>query len=162
MKRHQPAILGGLFIGVLSSLPFVSGANICCCLWVVLGGLLTVYLQQQNRPDPVETSEAVIGGLIAGLIGAVITVAGQAIMLTFTGPLVQDQVQQALEAARDLPPEIREFVTNLMSGHNMLLLSLAVNVPVFSIFGMLGALLGTAFFKKKVPPPPPPLPTTTV
>jgi hypothetical protein len=155
VKRHQPAILGGLFIGVLSSLPVVRGANVCCCLWVVLGGLLTVYLQQQNRPDPVETSDAVIGGLIAGLIGAVITVAGQAIMLTFTGPLVQDQLQQALEAARDLPPEIRQFVTNLTSGHNLLLLSLAVDVPVFAVFGMLGALLGTAFFKKKVPPAPP-------
>ena len=51
MKRHQPALLGGLFIGVLSSLPLVNIGNVCCCLWVVVGGLLTVYLQQQNTPS---------------------------------------------------------------------------------------------------------------
>ena len=42
MARYQPALLGGLFIGVLSSLPVVGAANYCCCLWVVVGGVLTV------------------------------------------------------------------------------------------------------------------------
>ena len=77
MSRHQPALLGGLFIGVLSALPVVSSANACCCLWVVAGGVLVVYLQQQNTPLPVETADAVLGGLIAGLIGAVIACLGQ-------------------------------------------------------------------------------------
>ena len=50
----------------------IGSANVCCCLWVVAGGMLVVYLQQQSRPDPVETADAVLGGLIAGIIGAVI------------------------------------------------------------------------------------------
>ena len=70
----QPAFWGGLFIGVLSALPLVKFGNVCCCLWVVLGGGLTVYLQQQRTPEPLETGEAVLGGLIAGLLGAVIYV----------------------------------------------------------------------------------------
>ena len=53
MQKHQPALLGGLFIGVLSVLPIVSAAN-CCCLWVIVGGVLVVYLQQQKKPTPVE------------------------------------------------------------------------------------------------------------
>ena len=41
MTRYQPALLGGLFIGVLSALPVVNTANLCCCLWVIVGGVLT-------------------------------------------------------------------------------------------------------------------------
>ena len=59
MSRYQPALLGGLFIGVLSALPVVNIAN-CCCLWVICGGVLTVYLQQQNLPTPVATSDAAV------------------------------------------------------------------------------------------------------
>ena len=56
MSRFQPALLGGVVIGVLSGLPFVNIGNCCCCLWVVAGGVLTVYLQQQARnPVPLET-----------------------------------------------------------------------------------------------------------
>ena len=34
----QPALIGGVVMGVLSALPIVSGGNLCCCLWVVSGG----------------------------------------------------------------------------------------------------------------------------
>jgi hypothetical protein len=43
-----PALLGGLFIGVLSSLPYIKGGNVCCCLWVISGGMLAAWLMQQN------------------------------------------------------------------------------------------------------------------
>ena len=38
MGRHTPALLGGLFIGVIASLPVVGA---CCCLWCICGGMLT-------------------------------------------------------------------------------------------------------------------------
>ena len=47
----QPALLGGVFIGVLSALPIVQLCN-CCCVWIVGGGALAAYLQQQNQPMP--------------------------------------------------------------------------------------------------------------
>ena len=150
--RHQPALLGGLFIGVLSSAPLVSIGNLCCCLWVVVGGLLTVYLQQQNRETPIETSEAVLGGLIAGLIGAALSGLVSYALLTWTGTLWQDQARAAIESSPDIPPQVRDFVMNLMTGKGVVLLQMAVTVPVYAIFSMLGALLGVAFFKKKTPP----------
>ena len=72
MGKHQPALLGGLFIGVLSSLPVVGAANMCCCLWVISGGLIATYLLQKNSTTPIETSEAMLQGVLAGLIGAVV------------------------------------------------------------------------------------------
>jgi len=152
MGRHQPAILGGLLIGVLSSLPVVSAANICCCLWVVAGGMLVVYLQQQNTAEPVATGDAVIGGLLAGLIGAVISSAVSFALASFMGPMMQEQIQQQIEANPEIPAEVRDFMTRFVSGRNMALLGFVINIPLFAVFAMLGSLLGLAFFRKKTPP----------
>ena len=40
----QPALAGGLVMGVLSALPLISALNACCCLWVVSGGLVAAYV----------------------------------------------------------------------------------------------------------------------
>ena len=151
-NRHQPALLGGLFIGILSSLPIVSGLNLCCCLWVVVGGLLTTYLRQQQQPDPIETGDAVLGGLLAGVIGAVLTVLGTWAFLHWTGPLWQDQVRSQLESNSDIPPQVRDMLLNVVTGRGLVLLQFAVTLPIYAVFSMLGALLGLAFFKKKTPP----------
>jgi hypothetical protein len=152
MGKHQPALLGGLFIGIISSIPVINIANLCCCLWVVAGGVLVVYLQQNAKPEPVETGEAVLGGLLAGLIGGLIA-SGVAVALTsITGTMGIEQIRQQLESNADLPPEARDFVINLLSGRGFLFILFAINLPLYAIFAMLGSLLGLAFFRKKVPP----------
>ena len=154
MQKHQPALLGGVFIGVLSSLPVVNILN-CCCLWVIGGGMLVVYLQQQRTPEPVETADAVIGGLIAGVIGAIIAGTVATMLTSITNPLMQEQFRQSLENP-DVPPEVRDFMTNLFTGRNMAVLTFAITIPLYAVFSMLGALLGLAFFRKKLPPAVPP------
>jgi hypothetical protein len=150
--RYQPALLGGLFIGVLSSLPIVNIVNVCCCLWVVVGGLLTVYLLQQKQETPVETSEAMLSGLLAGLIGAILYCAVSWAMLSFTGALWQEQVRSQIESNPDVPPQVRDFINRFMTGNGVALLQLVVILPLYAVFSMIGALLGLAFFKKKTPP----------
>jgi hypothetical protein len=153
MSRHQPALLGGLLIGVLSSLPIINVAN-CCCLWVIAGGMLTVYLQQ-SKPEPVETGDAVIGGLIAGLIGAVIVCVVSYVKLMVLGPVVQtylDSVRQQLEGNPQVPAGVRDFVLNMIGGGGMVVMTALITLPLYAVFSMLGALLGTALFRKKQPP----------
>src|SRR6185503_3140818 len=108
-SRFQPALLGGVLIGVLSALPIVQGGNCCCCLWVVCGGLLTVYLQQSRTDVPIEMSDAVISGLLAGIIGAVVSTVIQMILTPFMGPyqarVMQWAMQRLQEAVPNLPPE---------------------------------------------------------
>jgi hypothetical protein len=162
MGRYTPALLGGLLIGVLSSLPVVSAGNLCCCLWVVLGGLLTVYLQQQSRPDPLETSEALIGGLLAGIVGAVISGLVGMLMMSFTADFLQPEMQRALEENPEIPPHVRDFMLRIMSGESLGLIMMLVFLPVYAIFAMLGALLGLAFFRKKPPVVPPVAPPPVV
>ena len=150
MGRHTPALLGGLFIGVLSSLPVVSA---CCCLWAVCGGMLVAYLQQQSRPDPIETADAVLGGVLAGVIGAVIASIVPLVLFSMGGASLEDLMQQAFAENSEIPEEWRRRITDFMSGRNLALLLFAVNVPMYAVFSMLGSLLGVAFFRKKTPPP---------
>jgi hypothetical protein len=149
MGKHTPAILGGLFIGVLSSLPVV---NMCCCLWMVCGGMLTTYLQQQNRPDPIETADAVLGGVFAGLIGAILASVVVLVMVTMGGTSFEQIFQEALSQNNEVPEEWRSRILQFVTGRNVALMMFVVNIPVYSVFSMLGSLLGVAFFRKKTPP----------
>lgn len=151
MGKHQPALLGGVLIGVLSALPFVNWAN-CCCLWVICGGLLTVYLQQQRTPVPVETADAVLGGLIAGLVGAVIFVVLNGLMMSMTGVAMQEEIRRALDQNPDLPPEARDLMLRIFSGSGMVVATMAITIPLFAVFAMLGSLIGLAIFRKRTPP----------
>ena len=151
-NRYQPALLGGLFIGILSSLPHVSGLNACCCLWVVVGGVLTTYLRQQQLNEPIETSDAVLTGLMAGVVGALLDILGNYIFMQWTGPLWQDQVRSQLESNPDIPSNVRDFVMGVMTGPGLALMQFVVTLPMFAVFSMLGSLLGLTFFRKKLPP----------
>jgi hypothetical protein len=154
MGRYQPALLGGLFIGVLSSLPIINAANMCCCLWVVAGGVLVTYLLQQGIPTPVATGEAAVQGLIAGAIGGVIFCVAQLAMASVAGPDALEQIRSQLSTNSEIPPEMRDRILGLLTGRNLVLLSFLVTVPMYAVFSMAGSFLGLAFFRKKLPPTP--------
>ena len=154
--KLQPALLGGLFIGVLSSLPIVQAGNCCCCLWVILGGILTVYLQKQRTGGLIDAGQGALAGALAGLIGGVIAaIAGFALQqITGTG---YDEMLQMMLADENMPPEARQMLERLSGGVLAVVISF-VTVIGSIIFGMIGGLLGVAIFKKNTPPPPPPPP----
>ncbi len=149
MGRYQPALLGGLFIGVLSSLPGLNIAN-CCCLWVLSGGLLTTYLLQQNDPKPLETSTAAIGGLIAGAIGGLITALINVLLSNTEAQ--REMMDQMFSQMGDVPPEMVEMIETFTTGPAAAIIGVGVTVPLFAVFGLLGGLLGLAFFRKKPGP----------
>jgi hypothetical protein len=159
--RLQPALYGGLFIGVLSALPIVNMGNCCCCLWVVAGGALAVYLRQQNMPYTVNSSEGALMGLLAGLIGGVVAALISIPMLAIMGPYQQRWIEQIINSRADIPEESREMIEKMMQrnaglGAAAFVFGLVWHVVVGAVFGMLGGLLGVAMFKKDLPPPPPP------
>lgn len=149
MGRYQPSLLGGLFIGILSSLPGLNIAN-CCCLWVLSGGLLTTYLLQQNDPKPLETSTAAIGGLIAGAIGGLIM--SLINMILVNSEAQREAMDQMLGQMGDVPPEMVEMIERFTTGPAAAIIGIGVTVPLFAVFGLLGGLLGLAFFRKKPGP----------
>jgi uncharacterized membrane protein YedE/YeeE len=161
-SKLQPALLGGVFIGVLSALPIVSAGNLCCCLWILAGGALAAYLLQQNQPAPLAVGDGAIVGLFAGLVGAVVqTILSIPILLAF-GPMQGRFMRSILENA-DIPPEMRPALDNLAAGGAFSVVHLIVSfffmIVVGAIFGTLGGMLGATIFKRNLPPAaPPPVP----
>jgi len=114
--------------------------------------MLTVYLEQQNLPTPIETASAAMSGLIAGAIGGVINVLASMALMRATGGAQQEALEQALQNIPNVSPEIMDMVRSLLSGPSLPLVLFAITVPLYAVFGLLGALLGTAFFRKKPGP----------
>jgi len=155
--KLQPALFGGLFIGVLSALPIISAGN-CCCLWVIGGGVLATYLLQQNHPYPIATADGALVGLLAGLIGGVLGTLLSIPIEMMMGPMTKQFMEGLLSRSQDMPEETRRMLENLGSGGTgaaIIGLKLIFSVCVGAVFGMLGGLLGVALFKKKDLPPPP-------
>jgi hypothetical protein len=161
--KLQPALLGGLAIGVLSALPVVNVVNLCCCAWVVFGGALAAYLMQQNQQAPINAGDGAIVGLMAGAIGAIV---GSLISIPIgiaMGPFQMEMMDRVLQGAEDMPPEVRDLFEQWrggMAGGAAIgvgfIFLLLFSLFLYSIFGMLGGLLGAVMFKKNTPPPPPP------
>ena len=155
----MPALLGGLFIGVLSGLPIIGICN-CCCLWIISGGVLAAYLEQQNHPQSLTLLQGARVGLIAGIIGAVLWL----LIDSALSPIQARFVGEFMRNARDLPPELQDILATVEAGrgpgivYGFLLMCLCVVVA--AIRGMIGA----AYFKNDVPPAlggpinPPPIP----
>ena len=152
--RLQPALYGGLFIGVLSALPLVNAGNCCCCLWVLMGGALAVYLRQQNSPYSVPASEGALMGLLAGLIGGVVAALLSIPLQAMTSGFQHQMLERILSSNPDMPPEARDAM-EWATGPALRTVGALINVVVFTVFGMLGGLLGVAVFKKNAPPQPP-------
>jgi uncharacterized membrane protein len=152
--KLQPALLGGLLIGVLSALPFVSAFNYCCCLWVIAGGVLTAYLLQERSTRPMTARDAALAGLLAGVIGAVIAAVVGGFFMAIMGGATQslDQIPRG-----DLPPEFGRILDRFRELPPLLwyIGPAIAYLMIFPVFGMLGALLGVALFKRQPPPPPP-------
>ena len=155
--KLQPALFGGLFIGVLSALPVINIGN-CCCLWVIGGGVLATYLMQQNHPYPVAAADGALVGLLAGLIGGIVGVLLSIPIEMAMGPLQQRLMQSWILSNPDVPPETKTMLEN-MAGRGasvfMTGIKLMLSMVIGAVFGMLGGLLGVALFKKTDAPPPP-------
>lgn len=172
-SKQRSVLLGGLIIGAISGIPGINLINCCCCAGILLGGAMSVYLYRQEFTDdmpPLESSDALILGIISGIIGAVITTAIST-LITFTFGSIDAQLMfgflekifQKLEERGTLPPDamdqMREkFEDALREGHSVggILRSLIYALILYPIFSMLGGLIGFGIFGKKKPTSVPP------
>jgi hypothetical protein len=147
----MPALLGGLFIGVLSALPIV---NCCCCVWIVGGGFLAAYLKSQNQPTSLSMGGGASIGLQAGVVGAVVLL----LISTALSPLSERFLEMARNVP-DMPPEVQEVFQAIESrryggalGFIGGVVSFLFTLCVISILSTVGGMVGAAYFRKDVPP----------
>jgi len=162
--KLQPALLGGVTIGVLSALPVINLAN-CCCAWILFGGALSAYLMQQNHPEPIQAGDGAIVGLLAGVVGAFVWVIVSVPISMAMAPFQSEMANRMMRDAADMAPELRGFLENMAGAPAIgigLIVGFFVMLVVSTLFGMLGGLFGALMFRKNHPPvTPPPIPPQT-
>jgi ABC-type phosphate transport system permease subunit len=160
--KLQPALLGGVTIGVLSALPVINLAN-CCCAWILFGGGLAAYLMQQNHPEPINVGDGAIVGLLAGITGAFVWLVVSVPIGLFMAPFQSEMTERAIRDAAQAAPELRTMLENFAGAPAIglgLVLGFFVMLCISTLFGMLGGLFGALMFRKSPPPvQPPPLPS---
>ena len=156
----QPAVIGGLVVGVLSALPLIYVGNLCCCLWVVSGGVVAAYLLHQQQQTPIAPADAALAGLLAGLFGAVVTVVVSLPLDLIVGPMYRELAQRAIDMAGSMPPDLRDVLDRVSRRGPptlaFLIIAKAVSLMVWcflgAIFSTIGGLLGHVMFKKTLSP----------
>ncbi|MGD0037815.1 MAG: hypothetical protein ABSC53_11045 [Bacteroidota bacterium] len=174
-NKLRSAILGGLIIGAISGIPGLNLLNCCCCAGILLGGAMSVYLYRQefkNEMPPMESSDALILGIVAGIIGALITTCLSAIITLILGPVetqmmrnFMEKLTQKLENNGSVPSgtldNMRDqFEQSLKESGTIggILRSLVYALILYPIFSMLGGLIGYGILGKKKPTIPPQTP----
>jgi hypothetical protein len=174
-SKLRASLFGGLILGVLSGLPGLSLINCCCCAGILFGGAMSVYLYRQEFSEempPLESSDALVLGIMSGIVGALVATFLTAIVSHFFGPLQTELVRgfvekigQKLEDSGSLPPGSMEDMSDkleqaIKEGGSIsgILSSLIYALILYPIFSMIGGLIGFGIFGKKkttVPPMPP-------
>jgi hypothetical protein len=136
-------------MGTLSALPIVSAGNLCCCLWVVCGGLVAAYVLQQNQVPSITPGDGALAGLLAGIVGAVFYLLLSIPITLFVAPMERELMQRFLESAGGMRPEFRTYVSTYVGGVVRLAIGFLFMLVVGSSFSTIGGVLGALVFRKQ-------------
>ena len=144
------ALFGGLLLGVLSALPFVNTAN-CCCLWLLSGGVLAVWIEEQDSPDDVGLAAGARCGFRAGVVGAFVWLVVAPLTDALVGPAMQQLVDVVAGGAADMPAEARRWLDGLRdqpTGVLKFLPGFLFQLLIAPAFASAGGMLGAAVLKR--------------
>ena len=146
-SKLMPAVWGGLFIGVITGVPILNFINCFCCVGVIAGGMLSVYLYRTGlKEDQYMTmSDGVAVGLLAGILGAVCG----AILHSIFGAMSRDILEFASKYI-DYPwmDEILYNFTTAQVAKSFFLVNILGNLLIDCVFGLVGGILGFAVYGK--------------
>ena len=155
-RMMQPALIGGVALGVASQIPLLNLLNCACCILVIGGGLLAAFLFFREEPPQAQTpyGDGAILGLLTGVIGAIVgTIVSIPVQLAL-GAMGMGHMKQIEEALRnaDLPPAATGLLSGLMGGGlsiASIIIGFFFSLVIDSLFAMIGGLIGAAVFARK-------------
>ena len=140
-------------MGVLSALPLISVGNLCCCLWVVSGGLAAAYVLQQGQPDPISPADGAFVGFLSGLGGAVVYLILSVPIDLLIGPMEREMMRRMVENMSGAEG-FRNYAdrADLVAAPIRAVLGFLMMLFVGAVFSTVGGLVGALLFKKAPAP----------
>jgi hypothetical protein len=140
----KPVLIAGIIAGVISSVPFIGWLNICCCLWILLAGIMAVYMVASGLDKKIDYGQGAFIGLLSGLVAAVVSTILDSILLTFGYNIIQHLADRFSEFEK-----IRDLIYTTELGFFSFIFDLLISIVFFAVFGALGGIIGTALYSKK-------------
>jgi hypothetical protein len=166
-SKLQPALVGGLILGLGSSIPVLDYGNFCCCLWALVASAIAVRMLIKRSPQlPVSSGDGAAAGLLVGLVAS-------AISLVISVPLRMLLWSNTVGAIRTMADSYSDpagriwmnEMVRIMEEHPVMLpfLSWFLLAIGSTAVAVVGGIIGVALFEKRkgqpvAPPPPPPQP----
>ena len=140
-------------MGVLSALPIIAVGNICCCLWVISGGLVAAYLLQHGQPLPITPAEGAFVGFLAGIAGAFVYLVISLPVDIIIGPMEREMMRRMVENMGGAEG-FRNYAdrADLVAAPVRAVLGFLMMLFVGAIFSTIGGLIGALLFKKSPQP----------
>jgi len=141
LKFGRPAVIGGVLLGLLSTLPIVQAGNLFFGAWILAGGAVTARLLMKQRPNGViNYGDGAFGGVLSGLVGAIVA-ALSLIPSKLLFPSDFDQVHLKFEEQfRNIPETdgpLKELLLRALSPE----ISLTTELVYFFLFGITFSLI---------------------
>jgi uncharacterized membrane protein (UPF0136 family) len=161
-KKYLSALVCGFGAAVLTTIPGVQ--TIACCLLVPVASAISIFLYKKSQPEliKIQTGTGIFLGLLTAVFAALFA-SGFEIIITYitrTSDLVTSmpQAEKVVKdmnlgpAAEESMEILKQMVSEIQSkGFSFLyaFLITTTNLITYSIFGMLGGLIGTAVINKR-------------
>lgn len=168
-SKLMPALYGGIIIGLLSGIPFISFINCLCCAGIMIGGFLAVFFYKKDLPPdapPLTNNDALALGALAGLFGALFSNIIAAGFMFTVGNVAAGATYDFIVSMYDkmgmldkMPPEALDQMKEGMSQDTISPVSVLSSFVVSPLFGLIGGLIGYAVYKPKAEEKPPEAPT---
>jgi hypothetical protein len=140
-------------MGVLSALPIIATGNICCCLWVISGGVVAAYVLQQGQPQPITPADGAFIGFLSGILGAFVYIVIYVPTDIAIGPMEREMLRRALENMGGAESFRSYFErTDVVAAPIRYVISFLTMLFVGAIFSTIGGLLGALMFRKREVP----------
>jgi hypothetical protein len=136
----QPAISGGLLLGLLSSLPIISLGNAIFGMWILAGGALTANLLNKQRPSGISVGDGAFGGVLSGLFGSIVStlmVIPSKLYFVSGWKEVHQGIEQQLNNTPEVPVPFRDLLLRATSPE----VSFTTEMVWFFIYGFTYSLL---------------------
>ena len=140
-------------MGVLSALPIIAVGNVCCCLWVISGGVAAAYVLQQGQSQPITPADGAFVGFLSGLLGAFVYLAISIPIDLTIGPMERAIARRVMENMGGAEG-FRSYLdrSEMVTGPIRFVVNFLTMLFVGAIFSTIGGLLGALIFRKKEVP----------
>jgi hypothetical protein len=159
--KFLASLYGGIVIATISSVPGLNLINCFCCAGIMLGGLFAVFIYSRELTSdmlPLTAGDGVLLGALSGVTAAFLSLLLHLVVYALFGNIAERiiyEIARSILDATNVPPEASQmfdqmFREALERGLTplVLFLSLIQDLVLYTLFGLLGGLIGYAIFKK--------------